>query len=90
MLRVASSSPIRFSPTLACWYPSNTPDSCITGAKNNPRYSRNASSTPGVSVPAATRYAPTASTAACATPDSIDTNGKYVAMYLCARSLDTR
>ncbi len=76
---VRSSSAMRRSPTRACWYPSNTPDSCCTGEKNRFRYSMNASSTPGVSEASATRTAPTASTAACATPASSATNGKYVA-----------
>jgi hypothetical protein len=46
--------------------------------------------TPAVIVPADTRAAPTASTAAAATSDRNSTNGKYVAMYRWARSRTSR
>ena len=46
---VESSSVMRSIATRACWYESNTCESCWIGAKNRLRYSRNAISSPTVS-----------------------------------------
>ncbi len=43
---VSSSSVMRLIATRACWYESNTCDSCWIGAKNRLRYKRNAMSAP--------------------------------------------
>ena len=55
--------------TRACWYESNTCDSCWIGAKNRFRYSRKAISSPTFSEPLATSTLPAPSTIAAAMLD---------------------
>ena len=62
--------------TLACWYESNTCESCWIGAKNRFRYSRNAISSPTFTEPLATSTLPAPSTIAAAMSERKSTNGK--------------
>ena len=73
---VSSSSVMRSIATRACWYESNTCDSCWIGAKNRLRYSRNAISAPTDSEPCATSTLPAPSTTHVAMSERKSTNGK--------------